>query len=246
MKSTNQQGNALFLILIAVALFAALSFAITKSSSTGASVDPERARLVLASVMQYVGSIEMTIGRLKLTNGCKDNEISFENPIKAGYINASAPVSKKCHVFDPEGGGLAWQNAPKELALGNGSSYGVWRISGTGEVGGVGEAARAEIVMFIAIDDGSSWGATKGRLHEQFCYLVNKMGGVTPLDSGNTLNIGNLANFQGAFGDAALPNSGSSIGDDAPTDVFRGKHTGCLWGMSHSGAQLFYHVLLAR
>ena len=71
----NTQGNALFLILIAVALFAALSYAVTNSSRGGSGVDKEQAEIAASQFIQYVGSIEQAVNRLKVINGCEDRLI---------------------------------------------------------------------------------------------------------------------------------------------------------------------------
>ena len=65
----NSNGNALFLILIAVALFAALSYAVTQSGRGGGSIDRETAELNAAQIVQYMGAMQSAVQKLQLY-GC--------------------------------------------------------------------------------------------------------------------------------------------------------------------------------
>lgn len=104
---SSQRGNALFLILIAVALFAALSYAVTSSGRSGGSeISREKTILAASQAIEYGGLLQSAIDRLRVVNRCTDNQISFENAIVTGYANAGAPLDKRCHVLDPAGGGL--------------------------------------------------------------------------------------------------------------------------------------------
>ena len=104
-----QKGNALFLILIAVALFAALSYAVTNSGRGGSGIDKEQASIASSEIVAYAGLATATVERLKLY-GCADNEISFERSPFDGsdtvYFNANSPADFSCHVFHPSAGGL--------------------------------------------------------------------------------------------------------------------------------------------
>ncbi len=112
-RMTHSKGNALFLILIAVALFAALSYAITTSSrSGGRGTSAENARLVAGQIFQYASEMRAAVQRLQLINGCTLEQISF---YKAGeplhityYANPNAPADGRCDVFGPDGAGLTY------------------------------------------------------------------------------------------------------------------------------------------
>lgn len=113
----NTSGNVLFLILIAVALFAALTYAVGSSSRTGAgTAQAEKYELKLNQLQSIAASMMQGIQRVRVGNSCDATEISFEadgftggpNPygvLNTPYTNPSAPLDKRCHVFAPEGGG---------------------------------------------------------------------------------------------------------------------------------------------
>ena len=98
------KGNALFLILIAVALFAALSYAITSSSRGGGNIEKEQEMIDQATTENCTANIERGQNVLKLLNGCTNDEISYEI---AGGVNSNplAPADKSCHMFDKSGAG---------------------------------------------------------------------------------------------------------------------------------------------
>lgn len=66
MKHSN--GNALFLILIAVALFAALSYALTSSGRGGGSIDREQAQITATRIMSLFEQMRTRADRYKLIN----------------------------------------------------------------------------------------------------------------------------------------------------------------------------------
>lgn len=103
-----QKGSALFLILIAVALFAALSYAVTQSGRGGGSIDREEANLKASQIIQYASLVSQTIQRLQLVNGCSDTEISIEYPSGTNVNSVSTLTDNRCHLFESDGGGLTY------------------------------------------------------------------------------------------------------------------------------------------
>ncbi|MDD9899966.1 MAG: hypothetical protein OXT65_03205 [Alphaproteobacteria bacterium] len=97
----------MFLILIAVALFAALSYAVTQSGRGSGSLDREQALLEAVDIVQYVALVEQAWTRLLLTGGCTRQQISFDfSPGSGGEKNANAPSDLSCHIFSSNGGGV--------------------------------------------------------------------------------------------------------------------------------------------
>lgn len=115
-KSTAESGSVIFLILIAIALFAALSYVIAQSSRTGmGTASKEQAKLVATEIISFHNKMKDTI-RILRVNGCSDTQINFQSSYwsDAGwYDNTTSPADKKCNVFEPQGGGIRIIDPPK-------------------------------------------------------------------------------------------------------------------------------------
>lgn len=122
MRQSNRSGNVLFLILIAVALFAALSYAVTSSNKGGGSgITKDKAKLLAAELVQYTTQIEQTVTRLRLMNQCSDTDLSFYTgsyPYTGGYFvpdDGVIPPVSKCNIFHVDGGGMSAQQVPEGI-----------------------------------------------------------------------------------------------------------------------------------
>lgn len=116
MISNKESGVAIWYILVAVVLFAALSFSFVQSvSNTQTSLTREQAQIVANEILRYGKSIEQGIQRLITVNGCSENDISFYSDnwsSPAQYDNANSPEASgdyDCFIFHPEGAGIEWK-----------------------------------------------------------------------------------------------------------------------------------------
>ena len=228
--SQRQRGNILFLILLAVILFAALSYAVTSQRDGGKNAAPEKLDASISVMLQDASLLEQTINRLMLVNGCKDTDISFENATVGGYINPNANVAgmnKKCHIFDKAGGGLSWPVRPDGLEHIEGEQ--VYQFHGTSVVEHVG-TPEADLILYLRIAS------------EPICAALNKK--LMGMDRGGMVeNYNNNQHnpFRGVYGGTM------SIGDSAisSTAFPPGHRAGCFY-RSQYGSYGFYYVVLAR
>ena len=117
-------GNALFLILIAVVLFAALSYSGTQSSRGRGSIDSEQVRIDASQFFRYGQTLRSAIQRLQIINRCSATEISFDNDIDptGRYTNSNEPIDMSCNVFAPQGGGVTVQKLDAKYQPAEGSN----------------------------------------------------------------------------------------------------------------------------
>lgn len=104
-----EKGSALFIILIAVALFGALAFAVSNMMKGGnpSIISEEKSRLYADEILGYSRSLRQAVQNVKISNGCLDTDISFENSEVAGYEHTPA-ARDACKIFNQAGGGMTY------------------------------------------------------------------------------------------------------------------------------------------
>lgn len=96
-----QRGNILFLILLAVVLFAALAYAVTSSMRGGGkSASSEQSDLLASQIIQYASLIENTVQRAMIINDVKDYQLDLSGTnVSSTYTNYTACTNANCRIF---------------------------------------------------------------------------------------------------------------------------------------------------
>lgn len=218
----SESGNALWFILLAIALMAALTIAISRSSDTSEqSGDVERARIQASDIMRYGASIRESTDNMRL-RGIGESALSFENNVAAtSYVNANC-TGGDCLVFGSAGGGayykkpdLSWLDS----AHSGSARYGEWEFSGANAVPGV-RSANPELLMYI------------GYLDKSLCTQINAMLDIAGIPA-DADGIAATA-WQGAFAASAT------------IDNMDGLESGCFEDSTGARAYTFYQVLIKR
>lgn len=204
----NDSGNALFLILIAVALFAALSYAITQSGRGGGSIDKEQAEIIAAQITQYGSTIEQAINRLSVINGCARTEYNFENDFDANYVNTLAPMDGSCDVFSADGANATFQKMP--AGTGDENGYPLFIAVRINSIGSSAGSASRDISFFAPIKSEAVCSAINRNLGLPSDFAIDGIVAASAIDSwkykgnnfpGNVIpdEAGNVAGFAGKY-----------------------------------------------
>ncbi|MFA5593127.1 MAG: hypothetical protein WC989_07420 [Micavibrio sp.] len=112
----SERGGVLVWILIAVALFAALSFVMIRDGGGGTAtrtMSDAQARLAATEIIAYADDLRGAVQHL-LISGCQDDQLDFGNTVWVNVNgtprhpighNDNAPASG-CGVFSPDAGGV--------------------------------------------------------------------------------------------------------------------------------------------
>lgn len=234
-----ESGSILFYILIAVVLFAALSYAVANIMRSGVA-DPRREvrTLTATDVIQYGDGLKRAIQGMRI-RGVADNHISFETALLAGYAPHAHCAADSCRVFQPAGGGMSYM-APAQSwldPLGTAPLVGEWFFpagvcvedAGTGGIG-----------CETDTDDNEDLVAILPWLTRDICTEINIRLGITnpagnpPLAAGAAWPAANTR-FTGTFTESAIIARGGEL-------------AGCLRGagVPPTNSYFYYKVLLAR
>jgi len=223
-----QSGNVFVIILIGVVLFGALLYTFTRTAQTSAgNLTAQQAEIAAQEILNYARLLEGAVDRVR-QNGCAESEISFENPITVGkYSNTNAPADNSCHIFEPEGGGLTWQDSPH----GTPYIFNAYCISG---IGGLATCADADLdLLFFLVD-----------VDMAICLEVNNRVNAIDKTIAPTADDFNFSIADDGFEGSFAPSTNVLL-NGATIDNFS---TGC--GTDNAGdhdtENIFYHTLLVR
>lgn len=107
-----QAGNALIYVLIAIALFGALSFTLSRQTdnSEASTLDQERLELLATQIITYTAQVKSIVDQM-IFSGTDINELEFMLPTHDDFNDA--PHIHK--LFHPQGGGLNLARLPKNV-----------------------------------------------------------------------------------------------------------------------------------
>ena len=144
----NERGSVLILILVGVALFGALSVTVSGIMRAGNPevIAEQRGAILADEVLAYARQIRQAVQSVRITGGCADEDISFENIRLAGYANGS---NTECQIFNENGGGITYQKLATDISDDD------WLFSGASEIDQLGTTCAAagcyDLVMIVPI-----------------------------------------------------------------------------------------------
>lgn len=114
----NESGNALIYVLIAIVLFAALSFTLGRQTDSGeADILPrEKANLYAVQLMSYSAQVKSVVDQM-LFSGTNVDDLSYILPSDSAFEDvppAAGAVSNIYKIYHPAGGGLIPSSIPDE------------------------------------------------------------------------------------------------------------------------------------
>jgi hypothetical protein len=223
-----QCGSSLIIILVAIALFAALSYALSQQGGSGNTLSAERARLLASDVIDMGNKQAEAVARLRLKNISQTN-ISFENSSILTYTNSGC-TTDLCRVFAFDGGGLDWETPINDI---NGGKN--WGYSGDLSIQNIG-SGDADLVALLP------------DISSTLCDRINTL--LRLYDAGDT-----IPNFGGVSANVFTGNY-LSTPVNLTSSKIDGQKSGCIListatGTAFTGAPLtnthvYYQVLIAR
>ncbi len=239
--STSERGNVLFLVLIAVALFAALAYAVTKSTRTSNEITEEEKSAFSSAVMsQYPATLRTSLVRMVLT-GTKAEQVKFNSPSDFADVEEVSEL-----VFHPNGGAAVFQHAAADVMAGD--TQGEWSFNANFSIPEVGiedvETGNDIIAFLPGVSKSVCENAnTELALDVSSCELEGNI----PLLAKDTDEQKITEFMDDSY---SFPETGEILQAEGCT-VFTGELSGCFYDPDvkvgdEAGANVYYFVLKER
>lgn len=234
-KRRAETGSALFMILMAVALFAALAFTFSRGLQQGSENLSERqADLAAVDILGFAAKAERTVSTMLQARGRSEADLNFDG-LNGTYTNTYCSADA-CKIFSSAGGGVTpvypmarWLDTAQSGEL----YYGSWYVTARFCVQDVGPSSTCvgtsgtDLLLILPF------------LQQRLCERLNlKLGIPSPVP---VIAAPGAFDATGKFDGAFNPGS-QVVWSDAALD---GRSAGCFSDTS-LGTHHFYQVLIPR
>ncbi len=251
-RQNSQGGNVMFVILVGIVLFAALSYAMSQNMRGNVGmVSDQRADLIATEMLEYGAAMRNAVQRLR-TEGCSImlgmsfHSTNFVDHTK--YIITGLPADNRCHIFHSNGGGINWRRPPQEAQDVGGIEY---SFNGNLAIRNIGTNWDAVTPAQLAFD--LLMGTYVPR---EVCLKINVKNNIVnpadePTSSAGAIEVPGSNGFvYGAFRQTVDPQYGGfvdnvGLGDPGFAPELNGKNFGCFFS-TDTNKYTFYYVLAAR
>jgi hypothetical protein len=121
-ERVRESGNALIYVLIAIALFAALSMTLGRNTDTSetASLSGDRAQIMAGQIQAYAAQVKSALDQMEFSGTSADKYI-FTPPTDAAFETEDPPpnpvIRNIYKVYHPSGGGIVPGTLPSDSTI---------------------------------------------------------------------------------------------------------------------------------
>lgn len=227
-----ESGNVFFYIFLGVALFGALTLAVSKGGRVSSSnLTREQMQLRATEIIDYSDAVSKAVGIVRLRGVTLEN-LRFAAPTLniADYGDASL-IDKANLIFDPNGGAIVYRDAGKaSVNLGNGA-YNFVALNAIQDFGTTCATASCSDIVMVLSD-----------IRPEICRAINVYAGIT--DAATIIPADSTFLLTGKF-NGTISGPAEIIGNEAGSAAVSGKPYACLTSTA-DGLNHFYRVLWAR
>lgn len=234
----NEKGNVFLIILIAVVLFAALIFTVSRSftSDTSNALSKRETALAIADITDYGQKLARGVNRIR-RKGASENDICFANDnistINNTLYSAVTDCSDEEHtLFMPKGGAVKYRPVDEswlDTTHIGGRGYGEWMFTSNNAVIGVGGSGSLSLVTNTEII------GYIGFIKQDLCEAINEELGIT-----------GIPNNGASFAAASAYNGTFSASGQINVAALDGQRAGCFENSAVFSGYIFYQVLVER
>ena len=231
-----ERGSVLIYIFIAIAVLAALTFAVSRSGREGIStVDRERSDLQGTQILDYTGMIRRSMQTMKV-DGIADSVLCFDSDQWGNTAYQHSGCSdEENRIFSIKGGGSSLQQPAQALLdtrFRSEPGWGSWHFTGANRVKGVGGDCTTD-------GDCNELLLTLPFIRQETCLALNKRLQIPNPATAPEGDLDLTVPFKGVF-----PTGGMMLDSAA----LNGKRSGCFKADASPApdAFVFFAVLLAR